>query len=172
MPAWLPTDGMFTGIKLTAMNNHSTYYETKLMSGSKFQDFIAVEFAKIGIPITNFSSKLYQIKKGENLQGFEIKNDEMFRKTGNIWIECSERFKPENEYVESGIFRSDNTRFYVIGDYQGVFLMQKKILKLLSKKYEERENTRKTSKGFLLPVLKAEEYFDYIEFQANSDHPD
>lgn len=151
------------------MQNYKDYYNSKLLSANEFQDFVAVEFAKIGISVTNFSSKLYQIKKGENLQGFEIKHDEMFRKTGNIWIEKQERFSPEKEYVSSGIFRSDNTRFYVIGDYEGVFLMQKKILQHMSAKYKEKENTRLTSRGFLLPVEDAKKYFDYIQF--TSDKP-
>ncbi len=155
------TDGMFSETKQFEM----TYYEEKLKSGLEFQDFVAVEFSKIGIPITSFSSKKFQINKGENLQGFEIKNDEKFRQTGNFWIELKERTTEEKPYTPSGIFRTDNTRFFVIGDYKGVFLIQKKILRLLSSKYKQIENNRKTSIGFLLPVKDAEKYFDYIAFE-------
>ncbi len=146
------------------------YYKAKLESGGQFQDFVAIQFAKIGIPITNFSSKKYQMAHGENLQGYEIKNDEMFRSTGNIYIETWERNEGMRdngaEYLKSGIFRNDNTKFYVIGDIGGVWLMQKKVLQAMSKKYHPIENRMKTSKGFLLPVNDAEKYFDYICFDT------
>lgn len=148
----------------------TTYYAGKLQSGFEFQDFVAIEFAKIGIPITNFSSKKLQSKIGENLQGYEIKNDEMFRRTGNLWIETHEKTESMRnngiEYFESGILRADNTKFYVIGDYLGVFLIQKKVLKKMHEKgkYRKLENNMKTSRGFLLPTADAIEYFDYIEF--------
>jgi len=146
------------------------YYKTKLQQGLEFQDFVAVKFAFLGIPITGFSSKKYQYKKGENLQGFEIKNDGSFRKTGNLWIEVEERTATDRPYVESGILRNDNTRFYVIGDYEGVFLIQKKVLKKFMTKFDIRENNMRTSKGFLLPVRYANEWFDYIPFKTDNQN--
>jgi hypothetical protein len=147
------------------METKSNNYSENLAKGLEFQDFVAVEFSKIGIPITSFSSKKYQYSKGENLQGFEIKYDMMFRKTGNFWIECKEKTRAENlNWVDSGIFRSDNTIFYVIGDYDGVYIMQKKVLKAMSVKYKLIENKSKTSIGFLLKVDDAEKYFDYKNF--------
>jgi len=146
------------------------YYKSKLASGLEFQDYCAIQFSKIGIPITSFSSTKYQYEKGENLQGFEFKNDEIFRSTGNLWIEVKERTNINNEYVNSGIFRSDNTKFYVMGDYEGVFIMQKKVLQALSKKYKAKENNMKTSIGFLFPVKRAKELFDYIEFKKPQEN--
>lgn len=147
---------------------YGEYYEKKLQEGLMFQDYCAVEFSKIGLPVTSFSSKEYQYNKGENLQGYEFKNDQQFRQTDNLWIEVSERTNVGRPYVDSGIFRCDNTRFYVIGDYQGVFLIQKKVLQKMAekKRYKLLENGKKTSKGFLLPVADAHEYFDYIEFNS------
>jgi hypothetical protein len=142
------------------------YYDKQLNDGLEFQDFCSVKFAERGIPITNFSSKKYQQNKGENLQGYEFKYDKQFRKTGNLWIELAEKTNPSNlTYINSGILRNDNTMFYIIGDYEGIYLMQKKILIVISKSYKILENNMKTSKGFLLPTDKAREYFDYIKFE-------
>lgn len=143
------------------------YYKEQLNDGLEFQDFCSIKFAERGIPITNFSSKKYQQTKGENLQGYEFKFDKQFRKTGNFWIELAEKSNAENSnYINSGILRNDNTMFYIIGDYEGVYLMQKKILIIISERYSIRENNMKTSKGFLFPVEKAREYFDYIKFTS------
>ena len=141
------------------------YYDKQRNDGQEFQDFCSIHFAKRGIPVTNFSSRKYQIEKGENLQGYEFKFDKQFRKTGNLWIELAEKTNAQNSnYINSGIMRSDNTMFYIMGDYEGVYLMQKKILIIISKSYNVIENNMKTSKGFLFPITKAVEYFDYIKF--------
>ena len=151
------------------MIDYKEYYLKKLEEGKEFQDFVAIQFAKIGLLITPFSSKKYQYEKGESLQGYEFKNDQIFRTTGNLYIEVSEKSNPKNKnYIDSGILRNDNTMFYVIGDYRGVYLMQKKILVLIykkNKKYKAIENSTKTSIGFLMPCDDAIQYFDYIDFE-------
>ena len=137
-----------------------------LSAGLEFQDFCAVQFAKLGVPITNFSSRKYQLEKGENMQGYEFKLDMNFRKTGNLWIETKERSDLNKEYVDSGIYRNDNTIFYIIGDYEGCYLIQKNVLKALTNKYDKRENNMKTSIGFLLPTKAADTLFNYIKFDG------
>lgn len=147
------------------MEIRSNNYSQNLALGQEFQDFVAVQFSKLGIPITSFASKKYQNTKGENLQGFEIKFDRKFRTTGNLWIELQEKTKAENlNWIDSGILRTDNTRFYVMGDYAGVYLMQKKALVVISTKETIIENLSKTSRGFLLKIDRAARLFDYIEF--------
>ncbi len=137
-------------------------YRERLALGLEFQDYCAVEFSKMGIPITNFSSEKYQYEKGENLQGFEFKYDRRFRDTGNIYIEVAEKSNKDNmQYVESGIMRSDNTLFYVIGDYQGVWLIQKQTLKHFLEHLKQVQTP--TSIGRLLPTEKAKDLFNYIE---------
>lgn len=147
--------------------NYKSYYSEQLESAGEFQDFVCMKLITKGIVLSNMSSKKYQIDIGENLQGFEIKNDKMFRTTGNLYIEVEEKSNPQNiNYVESGISRNDNSWIYAIGDYQGIYLIQKKVLKAmyLKKSYKEVENKTKTSLGFLLPVAEADIYFNYIEF--------
>jgi len=154
------------GLEMKFNNMATNYYNEQLKAGSEFQDFCSIKFAERGIPITNFSSEKYQKEKGENMQGYEFKLDKQFRNTGNLWVELAEKSNSNNaEYINSGILRNDNTMFYIMGDYEGVFLMQKKLLIVISANYKILENKMKTSKGFLFPVEKAREYFDYIKFK-------
>ena len=105
----------------------------------------------IGIPLIAFSSKQYQLKHGENKLGIEIKFDDNYKTSGNLYIEIAEKSNPRNaSYVPSGIYRSDNTWLYVIGDFDTIFVFSKVMLKLIENKYKHVENKYKTSKGFLL----------------------
>ena len=143
----------------------SEYYDKQLQDGLEFQDLVAVQFFKIGLSVKSFSSIAYQIKKGENLQGFEIKHDKNFRETKNLWIELQEKSKVENiNYVDSGVNRADNTILYCQGDYEGIFIMQKKCLKNIIKPYRSMENKMKTSIGVLLPTKVVFNWFDYYDF--------
>ena len=139
--------------------NYKDYYKEQLSSSLEFQDFVADTLYHNGIVIMNYGSKKYQIEKGENKIGCEIKNDKKFRTTGNLWIELKEKSNPQNiNYIESGINRNDNTWIYIIGDYKTLYIFGKKMLSFLSKKYNSRENNTKTSIGFLLPIIDAEKY--------------
>lgn len=125
--------------------------------GLSYQDFIVDCLYSIGLPIISYSSKYYQDFVGENKCGFEIKFDDKMAKTGNIYIETSEKSDPENEnYVCLGIYRNDNTWLYIIGDYEKIFILPKKYLKLLHKKNIYKNVETPTSRGFLLPTSEAE----------------
>jgi hypothetical protein len=146
---------------------YKAYYAEKLEEANEFQDFVCLQLSKLGIIVTVFSSKKYQFEIGESLQGFEFKNDQKFRLTGNLYIEVAEKSSPSKiEYASSGILRGDNTLFYVTGDRIGIYLMQKTVLVAIYKKgkYRVIENRTKTSRGFLFPVADAEKYFKYIKF--------
>lgn len=139
--------------------NYNQYYNQQLTDGLEYQDFVAEQLYSIGLPLFNFSSKKYQIEHGENKLGIEIKNDRQFRKTGNFWIEISEKSNPSKaQYYPSGIYRCDNTWLYIIGDYNEIFIFSKALLRQLynTGKYKTLENNTKTSQGFLLNRLDAE----------------
>lgn len=132
------------------------YYREKLKQGLHYQDFVVEELYKIGLPIISYSSKEYQNMIGENKAGIEIKNDMNFRKTGNFYIEIAEKSNAENRnFVDSGIYRKDNTWLYLIGDEIEIFIFGKNQLEYLHKKGKYREVQISTSKGFLLPVIEA-----------------
>jgi hypothetical protein len=134
------------------------YYNKKLEQGLEYQDFLLEKLYELGIATISYSSKKYQMGKGENKAGFEIKFDDIMRSSNNIYIETAERSSTNREYVASGIFRSDNTWLYIIGDYDTVFIFGKKHLQNAyhSGKYKTIENKMRTSKGFLLPKSYAE----------------
>jgi hypothetical protein len=136
------------------------YYKEKLEQGLYYQDFVTDQFYKIGIPLLSYSSKEYQNMIGENKAGIEIKNDTKFPETGNLYIEVAEKSNPENRnYIDSGILRKDNTWLYVIGNMGKIFIFSKKQLVMFYQKKLFREVQTPTSKGFLIPVAKAEDTY-------------
>jgi hypothetical protein len=136
------------------------YYSEQLENGNKFQDTVAILFAKeLYIALTYLTSKENQIKIGETLQGIEIKKDEMWSSTGNLYIEIAEKSDPTNTYyVPSGIFRDDNTWLWVIGNEKKIFMLSKKQLQAIYKSHKYKEVITPTSKGFLLPIKTAGAY--------------
>ena len=138
-----------------------------MASGTVYQDFIVdLMFKRRALVIMQFASREYQFERGESLSGVEIKNDEKFHQTGNLWIEVGEKAAPrDGDYAPAGILREDNSWLYIIGDYQTVFVFGKRNLVLLyeSKRYQIRENDRKTSQGFLLPRVDANRWALFVE---------
>ena len=133
------------------------YYKKKLNQGLEYQDFIFDTLYSLGLPLISYGSKKYQVEKGENKAGFEIKFDDKFATTGNFWIEVAEKSKPENkQWIPSGIYRDDNTWLYLIGNYSEFYIFAKSHLQLIESDYDIIINNRKTSKGFLLPKKRAD----------------
>lgn len=134
-------------------------YEAKLEAGLKYQDFIMERMHLIGTILQPYSSREGQ-KNGENMFGLEIKHDRKMQKTGNICIEVQEKAcERDGPYVPSGIFRSDNTWLYGIGDYSLFWIFAKSTLRNLHARVRElglREYQKPTSMGFLLPVTFVE----------------
>lgn len=140
----------------------SEYYAQKYKEGLYFQDFVVEELYKIGLPIISYASKEFQFNVGENKAGLEIKNDNRYKETGNIFIEVAEKSHEDNPfYVPSGIYRNDNTWLYLIGDQDLIFVFSKKQLRYLHEKdkFKTIEIKRKTAKGFLVPREKAENFY-------------
>ena len=135
-------------------------YKEMLQKGLEYQDFVTdVLINELGIALSSYGSTKYQYTKGENKQGFEIKFDDKYKKTNNLYIETEEKSNKLNLYfVASGIFRNDNTWLFVIGNYEEIFIFSKKHLKLMfaSKKFRSVET--ETSKGFLIDKISAENY--------------
>ena len=132
------------------------YYVEKLGQGLEYQDFVMEKLYENGIPLISYSSKKYQVLKGENKAGIEIKNDQKFRTTGNFYIETDEKSNCNNkEYYPSGVFREDNTWLYILGDYEEIYVFSKKQLQLSYGNKSYKRVTTPTSKGFLLPLDKA-----------------
>ena len=143
-------------------SNDDDYYKKMLKKGLEYQDFVMEFLYHQGLPLITYSSEKYQIEKGENKLGVEIKFDDKFKETGNLFIEVEERRNENKKYVNSGIFRDDNTWLYVIGNYEWAFIFFKIQLQGLKNKYKIIEIGKKTSKGFLIPKEDIKKYCGLI----------
>jgi len=145
------------------------YYREKLNQGLYYQDFVVEELYKIGLPLISYSSKEFQNLVGENKAGIEIKNDNNYKKTGNLYIETAEKaYEREGNYVPSGIFRNDNSWLYLIGDLDRIFILSKKQLVILSNLNKYKIVETPTSQGFLLPVTDAEKHYAIKIIECNN----
>ena len=145
-------------------DHYKQLYQDRLPVGQRFQDHCALQVMKnLNIPLVNLQSKDYQFKIGENLQGFEIKYDQSFANTNNLYIETEHRVSPDQEYYKGGILRDDNSWLYCIGNYEVIYIFSKKFLTNLyhSGRYTVIENNLMSSKGFLLPKNDADKYSAY-----------
>ena len=111
-------------------DHYKQLYQDRLPVGQRFQDHCALQVMKnLNIPLVNLQSKDYQFKIGENLQGFEIKYDQSFANTNNLYIETEHRVSPDQEYYKGGILRDDNSWLYCIGNYEVIYIFSKKFLR-------------------------------------------
>ena len=62
----------------------------KLTEGQEYQDFIDDVLCKRGLLIRNYTSRKYQLTKGENLIGLEIKYDTQISTYGKARIQNDE----------------------------------------------------------------------------------
>jgi hypothetical protein len=147
------------------VGNYEKYYSESLEKGLQYQDFVCSELYRRGVPVVGFSSKKYQNKHGENLSGIEIKFDDRLKETGNVYIEIAEKSHPNNPYfVPSGIYRSDNSWLYAIGNYEVIYIFAKNTLvRLHAQAVKRGYRTIKipTSRGFLLSIPETEKYAAY-----------
>ncbi len=129
------------------------YYERKLAEGQEYQDFIGDVLCKRGLPIRNYTSREYQLAKGENLIGLEIKHDTQISTYGNLYIEVAERRDLSMPFFPSGIYAGPSI-LYLIGDMERYFLFSTNTLRAIhqSGRYPVITIRRNTSQGFKLPV--------------------
>ena len=99
----------------------------KLKKGYEFESFIMDWFSKQkNINLSHYTLLKEQIEKGENRQGIEIKNDQKFIETGNLFISV-ERDYGYTKY-ESGIYKNQSW-LYVIGNEDEFYIFSTKHLK-------------------------------------------
>ena len=146
-------------IEASRANYANGHYAKSLEIGLVFQDVVTQALYQRGIVIVGYASRRFQIEKGENMLGAEIKRDDKFRKSGNLYLELAEKSHPDRaEYVASGIMRPDNSWLFVIGDEQTIWIFSTKYLRLLNEKRDWRKVRTPTSIGCLMPIADAEKY--------------
>ena len=98
----------------------SNYYISNLEDSHRFEVYAEWVFRQYGIDIGLFYGRQQQYEVGETRAGIEIKHDKKSQETGNYYFEYMERLTAQGSWVESGLLKKDNTRYYfygVIGDY-------------------------------------------------------
>lgn len=135
---------------------------TKQNKGLKFESFIMDWFAKEkNINLSHYTTYEEQIHKGENRQGIEIKNDQIFKNSGNLFISVERDYGYTTH--PSGIFK-DQSWLYVIGDKDCFYIFSTKQLRQIyygkNPKLISGFKTAKggTEKGFLLSKAKADKF--------------
>ena len=102
------TDGVILGMDWGKFNK-------SLEKGREFEDYVSERLWGLGLAVMTYGSMRYQ-RKGESLNGIEIKYEGKFRETKRLYIECRQEKK---DWEVSGIFKRDNTWLRVMGDYKG-----------------------------------------------------
>lgn len=135
----------------------------KQLTANKFEEQVYDYFNdELNIPLSHFVTKGAQAKRGENRQGVEIKNDQRYKETGNLYISTRRSYEYKNH--PSGIYRDTETKqlFYVIGDEHKFWVLATRHLTKYHKTKNPKEvqgfktQTGGTEYGFLLPTSIAD----------------
>ena len=136
------------------------YYKECLKKGLEYQDFVLDQLRRMdGMPIFlgAYASEKYQYAKGESPSGLEIKFDDKLKETNNLFIEVKEKTDAANEnFIDSGIMRNDNSWLYLIGNYEQAFIFSRRVLRAFCDKknrnVEIKPARQKTAWGYVFPV--------------------
>ena len=132
-----------------------------LFLGQWYEDYLYVKLEeKLKIKIDGCNTKAEQGRIGENHLGWEIKFDDNYKTTGNLFIEyCEKPDKDKPEFRRSGVLKKyDNSWLYLIGNEKILFFFA---MRDLANAYysldedekpihERRQSKTGTSWGFLL----------------------
>lgn len=149
-------------------DNMTLSYEENLKLGQDYEKFVTEKLQVIlSMKITRYNTKWTQLR-GENKEGIEIKYDRLMRKFNRIYIETAEKRNAYNpKYAPSGICRGDNTKIYIIGDYDTAYIFDIKDLLLLYKqkpRWVYHPPMTKTSIGFCIPIEYARKLAMFIVY--------
>lgn len=142
-------------------------YIKRLNIAHKFEIFVENKFKELDVNIGLFKTKEGQYT-GETEIGLEIKYDMQLEKTGNIYIEYQEKpSKDDDNFIPSGILKTDNTKYWLIGNMQEHYFIYKADLLKLYYKDDVKKVETETSKGFLISRDKVKEMCiteSFVEF--------
>tara|TARA_R100000951_G_C2587793_1_gene163981 strand:- start:43 stop:534 length:492 start_codon:yes stop_codon:yes gene_type:complete len=140
----------------------------KFEKAHKFQDQVYRYFIdEWGWHLTHITSVENQYEQGENLQGIEIKHDQMFEKgSPNVFISVERYYPylhPDERTQPSGIMKQHNKRFYIIGGKHKFYILPLEALRTFYRNEQPylingfKSKGNGTEKGFLLSTKKATE---------------
>lgn len=153
-------------VSLWSDRHKTDYYKGKLQDAFLFESHIATLLQEqYGLDLGPYLTPEGQYNLGENALGIEIKNDTLIAKYGNVYIEYQEKSNAFNyTYVDSGILKNDNCKYFLIGTAEKFYIFKKE--RLVEIYHEERllQNEGKssqrgitfkqiaTSRGYVYPV--------------------
>lgn len=141
------------------MGYEDSVYEPNRVAAAFYEMWIGLMLLDVGIALTPCLTREEQYAVGENREGVEIKLDRRMASTGNLYIEVAEKAHPDRaEYSPSGIHRGDNTRVFLIGDYDRWWAFHLDTFRKMDMRGRLPRVRMPTSIGFLLPVSWADEY--------------
>ena len=145
--------------------------EQKFKRGITFESYLSDWFQKEkGISLSTYHAEKEQ-QIGENRQGIEIKNDQLYKETGNLFISVKREYPGYNGSltIDWGAFKKDNTWLYVIGDKSKHWVFLRKTLQryYTIKQPELKRSIIKNGFefGFLLPCNEADKIGEYYTNQ-------
>ncbi len=155
------------------------YYIKQLNASHRFEVYIDDLFRRHGYDIGLFYGKDQQYHQGETKAGIEIKCDMQLQKTGNVYIEYQERMTKAGEWVDSGILKPDQTKYFLIGTMEEFFILPREKLQnyyhrlvKCGEKMEgielKEERAHQTSKGFIIQRQTAKQ--DHISIEEVIDN--
>lgn len=144
------------------------YYIEQLNKSHRFEVYVDYLFRQSGYDIGLFYGKNQQYRQGETAAGIEIKCDMKLQETGNVYIEYQERITKDGEWVDSGILKKDETRYFLIGTVEKFYILPRTKLQSYYNrlvKYGEKlsgmrlveEKEHQTSKRFIMSKRRAEQ---------------
>ena len=130
--------------------------------GHEFELWVEKECKKYGVDLGMYYDK--RQFNGENELGLEIKHDSKLKETGNVYIEYLALNKNETEFINGGILKNDNSKYWLIGTEEEYYIFYKlELLAIYSRlingekvagcRYAE----RRTSKGIIISREKCKE---------------
>lgn len=144
------------------------YYIKQLNTSHRFEVYVDYLFRQLGYDIGLFYGKKQQYDQGETAAGIEIKCDMKLKETGNIYIEYQERINQNGEWVDSGILKKDETRYFLIGTVEKFYILPRtKLQNYYNRLVKDKEKIKgmrlveekehQTSKGFIMSKQRAEQ---------------
>lgn len=127
--------------------------------GHEFEIFVEQECKKYGVELGMYYDE--RQFKGENELGLEIKHDGKLAETGNVYIECLALNRDETKFINGGILKEDNSKYWIIGTPEEYYIFYKKTLLKIAQNYLKEPGVkpaqRRTSKGIVISRKRCKE---------------
>ena len=137
--------------------NPSKPFAERLAAGKEFEETASKFLTSLGWPIGLHFSAKGQWEMGESAAHVEIKNDNKFPETGNLFIETRERRDSSglSQWRNAGIYDASDPWFFLIGNPSVLWLLSVRWLRLMHQTEKYRKITLETAEGFVIPVTVA-----------------